>query len=240
MTTVKHIISEIVHPRQKTRVEAGQFFISWNGVPTLAYRGFSPVLLDIKKEITTRLPCLKKENSGSKWPKTTLGALRDERTLSMDDLFTLRDICDSMNPLLQNLTFKIDKLDIVIFYCRSLEQRLLTAPIPLAGQEDTTPPPWEHLDKVSATMKQFARDCLSDYLPVIQKPGNRESHYRDPFIEATLIYDLEDIPEAVTKFREKVDQELPGMYCWFDDKSLHMTVRALAGSFQSTIGAQRT
>lgn len=225
--TEKQIIRDIVQAHQKTRVEAGQFFISWNGVPTLAYKGFSPVLLDIKKAIASRVSCLQEENSGSRWPKITLGALCDDRTLCLKDLITLRDICDSLNPALHNCILKINKLDIVLFYCRSFEQRLLTESIPLADPEDTSPPSRDHLDEVSVIMKQFSRDRLQNYLPDVQKPGHRESHYRNPCIEATLVHDLTMVPEAIHGFREEVDRKLPGMYCWFDDKSLHMTVRAL-------------
>ena len=32
---------------------------------------------------------------------------------------------------------------------------------------------------------------------------------------------------AVGRFRRRVDAELPGMYAWFDDASLHITLRAL-------------
>lgn len=225
--TKKHIIRDIVQEHQKTMVGAGQFFISWNGVPTLAYKGFSPVLLNIKKTIASLIPCLHRENPGSRWPKTTLGALCDNITLTLDHLVTLRDICDSMNPLLQNLIFSIQKLKIVLFYCRSLEQRLSTESIVLAGPEDTSPPPGNHLQEVSVIMNQFSRNNLHDYLPYVQKPGHRESHYRDPFIEATLVYDLEQVPGEIMEFRERVNRKLPGMFCWFEDESLHMTVRAL-------------
>ena len=31
----------------------------------------------------------------------------------------------------------------------------------------------------------------------------------------------------VRKFRDRVAAELPGLYTWFDDSSLHVTLRAL-------------
>jgi hypothetical protein len=31
----------------------------------------------------------------------------------------------------------------------------------------------------------------------------------------------------VRKFRDRLDAELPGLYTWFDDSSLHVTLRAL-------------
>jgi hypothetical protein len=32
---------------------------------------------------------------------------------------------------------------------------------------------------------------------------------------------------AIRSFRQQVDAALPGMYSWFDDASLHITVRAI-------------
>ena len=224
--TEKHIIRHIVAAHQKTQVKASEFFISWNGVPTIAYKGFSPALLQIKEEITSHFSSLCKENPGSKWPKTTLGALHDNKTLSMDDLITLRDICDLLNPELQNYMLHINTLEIVLYYCRSLEKRLFTESIPLANPKDTFPPHPNHLKDISGIMKQFSRAKLCDYLPSVQKPGHRESYYRDPCIKATLIYDLKETPPVITQFRNNVDKKLPGMYCWFNNDSLHMTVRA--------------
>ena len=35
------------------------------------------------------------------------------------------------------------------------------------------------------------------------------------------------LPALVAAFRARVDRELPGMYAWFADESLHVTLRAL-------------
>ncbi len=37
------------------------------------------------------------------------------------------------------------------------------------------------------------------------------------------------LTEIINQFRQQVDQLLPGMYAWFDDSSLHVTIRALMG-----------
>jgi hypothetical protein len=37
------------------------------------------------------------------------------------------------------------------------------------------------------------------------------------------------LTEVINQFRQQVDQFLPGMYAWFDDSSLHVTIRALMG-----------
>ena len=35
--------------------------------------------------------------------------------------------------------------------------------------------------------------------------------------------------QAVQRFRERVDAAIPGMYAWFADCSLHVTLRAIMG-----------
>jgi len=221
-------LTDIIAQAPKTTVQLGQFFVSWNGVLTLAYKGFSPSLLQVKRAITESLQGLRQENDGSRWPKTTLGALRDGKTLSLGDLFKLRTICDTYNPDLEGPPFPIDTLSIVLFHCRSLERRISTEAVALGEPRETESPPAEELESVAEVMRQFDQSNIVKYLPNVQRPGNRKSHYRTPFVEATLVYDLETVPKPVRQFRDAVDQELPGMYCWFDDASLHMTVRALA------------
>lgn len=232
----KHIVRSIVEKYPKSIMEVGEFFISWNGVATLAYRGFNPILLNIKREIETNIPGLNPENSGSKWPKTTLGALRDDRTLSWDDALKLRQICDQFKPKLQGIKLEVDSLSIVLFHCRSLERRLSTEVVPLKDPRDTEVSSIDHSKKnvsdhakfVVNTMDQFSSARLLEYWPNLQNKGNRESHYRAPFIEATLVFDIVSVPDVIGEFRRAVDDKLQDLYCWFKDESLHMTVRALA------------
>jgi hypothetical protein len=49
------------------------FFVSWQGVLTLAYRGFPQQLVQLKQQITDFYQGLPKESPGSKWPKTRCG-----------------------------------------------------------------------------------------------------------------------------------------------------------------------
>jgi hypothetical protein len=46
------------------------FFVSWQGVLTLAYRGFPAPLAQLKQQITDFFQGLPRESPGSKWPKT--------------------------------------------------------------------------------------------------------------------------------------------------------------------------
>ena len=42
-------------------------------------------------------------------------------------------------------------------------------------------------------------------------------------------YKKNDLLKIIRAFREEVDKILPDMYAWFEDSSLHVTVRALMG-----------
>ena len=53
------------------------YFVAWNGVLTLVYEGFPPVLAGIKARLNEE-DGLPPENFGSRWPKTTLAALHDD------------------------------------------------------------------------------------------------------------------------------------------------------------------
>lgn len=229
-----NLVKSIVGSMPATSVKAREFFISWSGVATLAYEGFSPVLLDIKEHIETGIPGIAQEKPGAKWPKTTLGALKNGVTCTRDDAYALRDICDEMNKKVaaEDIVFEICELAVVVFQCRSLEKRLMTAPIALRNREvpalDDTPPK-EHLRKVERTMAQFARSTIDAYLKEgLQREGNREDHYRVTHIESTLVFDLlEQQPRYIQEFIDAVNLRLPGHYCWFAEKSRHMTVRGL-------------
>jgi hypothetical protein len=232
MTTDLQILTSIIENQPATIVKPREFFIAWSGVPTLAYNGFSPTLLAIKREIEARVPGIKKENPGSVWPKTTLGALRDDKKLSWEEAVVLRRICDEFNREIErdNVTFKIEGLTVVLFSCRSLERRLSSTVIRLSGSNDAVDhdPPASHLDEVESTMREFSESVLHRYWPDPLRDGNRESHYRADHIEATLVFDLKQQPSYIDDFIRSVDASVRGSYCWFAAESRHMTVRALA------------
>ena len=56
--------------------------------------------------------------------------------------------------------------------------------------------------------------------PRAERPGLRARGVRE-------IIDRKAVLAAVTWFRARVDAALPGMYAWFEDASLHITLRAL-------------
>ena len=74
-------------------VEPYAFFISWQGVLTLAFAGFPPAIVDMKERIAAQHPALPAESPGSKWPKSSLACLHDGITLTVEQFNTLNQLC---------------------------------------------------------------------------------------------------------------------------------------------------
>ena len=98
------------------------YFVAWNGVLTLVYTGFPPLLAKVKAQLNEPVHGLKPENFGSKWPKTTLGALNDDAPpLTLDDLTSLRKLCEEHATKLTRLVLPIETLSFVAYKQRGLE-----------------------------------------------------------------------------------------------------------------------
>ena len=208
------------------------FFVARSGVLTLAYEGFSETLLDIKDEIDERIPELQPENPGSRWPKTTLAALKPGMTLTRDDVYALRRLCDNWNDAIHEdgRDFVVDQLAVVLFINRSLERRMLTAPIALQTPHlSIDPPPSDHAQAVHRILDQFELEHLADYMEDILYGPIRSSDYRMSHPEATLVYDLpQEQPFYLRGFSAAVERTLPDYYDWFSTETRHVTVRALS------------
>ena len=131
------------------------------------------------------------------------------------------------------------------YECRSLERvvsehvvRLRDAGTTLGlGVSESTqrrrnldPPSAAELAVVDEVVAQFSdpeRDKAAYFFDAA-RDGSRESHYRGTKLGATLVARVGDVlPSAVKRFKRRVDDALPGMYAWFDQESLHCTVRGL-------------
>ncbi len=221
-----------------TAVEAGQFFLSYNSVMTLAYDSFSRTLLNVKSHVESAMQGrLRPENPGSKWPKTTLGCLVKDAVPTEGAIRDLRNICSDFTARLRALSeddrrVPIGELKVVVFSCRTLERRLLSLAVRLnaAVLADDTPPQ-VHTDFVNEVMAQFAEAKHADYYPKLHPKGRTcDAYYHQDHVEATLITDVSLSDKArwiVDAFTKEVDSRLPGLYEWFDKSSWHLTVRAL-------------
>ena len=203
------------------------YFVAWNGVLTLVYAGFPPVLAGIKARLNEE-DDLPPENFGSRWPKTTLAALHDDAPpLSLAELTSLRALCEEHASKL-SLRVPVSSLSFVSYDQRGLESVRERSDVALGSAVDDSEPSAEEQARVRGVLDEWSD--LETYLPRVNAPGSRISSYREASPQgSTLVAFIgtSELRELVAQFRSAVDALLPGRYAWLDDASLHCTVRAL-------------
>ncbi|HNW74280.1 MAG TPA: hypothetical protein PKN44_11690 [Bacteroidales bacterium] len=238
MRTDLAFINDLSKKFGPTQISISQFFLSNNSVIALAYSAFSRTLIELKSYVDDEFKgSINSENPSSKWPKTTLGCLTSDKSLSESEVNVLRDLCTNYsNRIISleelDLIQKINSLQLVVFGCRSLENKLFSLTIPLNGDKyaDDTPPPL-HSQFVKEVISQFSKENHDLYFPKLNPNGRTiNSHYRNFHVETTLIAEItlpERVKEIVFAFRNAVDKSFPDVYQWFDESSWHLTLRAL-------------
>lgn len=219
------------------------FFVSWQGVLTLAFTGFPPALVELKSNIYEACPELPPENPGSKWPKTTLGAVRDRKRLTPEQLTTLNAICKEESAAFTEtdrvkdaLRIWVDRVAVALYSCRSLQRLLISHEVLLDTTVDPRPVDPIEQERVQSIVEEAYGD---DYWFAASRDGNRAEHYTGQCVGATLMHKLAAfnsttdslsaplLPGIMKKFRDRVERELPDVYHFFPESSLHVTLRAL-------------
>lgn len=183
------------------------FFVSWQGVLTLAYSGFPPQLAALKAALAdAHGDALPKESPGSRWPKTSLGAVRDGRRLTPEQLSALLRVCREEGQELfggecaSRAAVEVRDLSVLTYECRSLERVVARQRLALlggggggndggngAGPLDASPPAEEEVARVAAVLAE-ADD--PDYWYHASRDGGREAHYRSPAPGVTLVHEI--------------------------------------------------
>ena len=204
------------------------YFVAWNGVLALVYKGFPPVLAGIKARLNEE-DDLPPENFGSRWPKTTLAALKDDAPpLSLAELTSLRALCEEHASQL-SLRVPVSSLSFVSYDQRGLESVRERSDVALGSTVDDSEPSDAEQARVRGVLDEWSD--LETYLPRVNAPGSRISSYREASPQgSTLVAFIgtSELRELVAQFRSAVDALLPGRYAWLDSASLHCTVRALS------------
>ncbi len=228
-TTLARIVAR--HPA--TNLIPRAFMIAWHGVPILAYQGFSPSLAGLKQNIRRTLRQLPPEAPGSRWPKTTLGALPDERPIGLNELRQLRALCHRMTAELVATAkmVPVTSLEWVEYECRSLERRSETLTMPLKqtpAPPIETPEPGER-QRVETILRGLCSANLAAYLSLVNRTGHRVDHYRLRSIGRSLVFDLADkAPALIETFISEVEGIMPGRYAWFVPGRRHVTIHRLS------------
>lgn len=231
-TTDQHLQSvvEVVNRCPSTVLAPRAFFFSPDGVPLLVYRGFASGILQLQQQLS-QLPGIIPVGKFAEFPKTTLGAVAADRTrLSRTDLGRLWEIAERYNREISAVDWQlpVNQLSVVIFETRSLERRIKTYQVSLDQRAVDLTIAEENRQYVEQQLAAFSGDRLDDFHAKMTACGYRRTHYRELYLESTLVFDLPlPHPPYVDAFIEAIDRELPGMFCWFGRHSRHATIRAL-------------
>jgi hypothetical protein len=213
-----------------------KFLISYQGVLVLCFDGFSNEMIFLKDFLTNNCKELADENMGSKWPKITLGCLKDGKSLTKIQAEKLNDLCEKMSKELLSKEWKsidLEPLSIVHFRCRDLNPKNCISSIELISSNNKKQKLTNNNDENNNMEKKFASSNLSSHLYVEEKvlkeiqdfdnyfkkitiQGNRESHYCIPMqnekTELTMVFRLgkeqQENFNLIEKFRKAIKQEL--------------------------------
>lgn len=228
-----HRYSEVVRTACRavtpTSLRPEAFFVARFGVLTLAYSGWPESLAGLKTVLAAALPSVPAENPGSRWPKTTLAALRDGERLSEEDVVQLREAtAEATTCLFRNPgPIPVDFLSVVELGDRAMERVGRVESIRLEGERDAGTVARASRVAVNAVLAQWKREGLSRYVPDLMAEGHRESHYRGGLHEVSLLVHIGDGIPCTQPFRDAVEARLPGRYAWLQPAAYHVTLRTL-------------
>jgi len=203
-------------------------------VLTLAFESWPAELTVVKRQVSN-VPEFKeaKENFGTRWPKVSLAALRDDAPdISMKDLKELTDACREFDAQLQNLVLRLTGVSIVVMSSRSLEHHLVRIDYPFSKPQDEGAEQIYDEESFEIVREVVAEtERLQDYIAKVNQPGNRCQHYNSSiWTESTLVCFIsieQEFSEVLDLFRARVESVLPDMYEWMPRKCLHLSLRAL-------------
>lgn len=191
---------------------------------TLAFTGFPDGILNVKEQL--ELLNIGSEAPGSKWPKTTIGY--KSRAMSLEELCRIKDICTDFNSIVFNLSILVDKLHFTMFTRRDLSKLLVCEVLDL-GVPALNEFKQESIDRVKNVLSEFTYGNLATYIDKVNSPGHGPEHYSEACIDSTIVHFIESdyLKQLIIKFQNAVDKQLPGLYSWAPQDSLHVTIRGI-------------
>lgn len=216
-----------------------KYLVSYNGVICVVYRQWDVNALTIKHYINqyANNQQLSDENSGSKFPKTTVACLHDHQQLTIDQLNRLRSICIKYNIALHDLSqhIHINQIDVVTMLNRSLTRILHKSTVNLSDVSHTAQSMSDNAEYVESVLNEFYCGDINEYIDKVNGSNGRYSHYMNTHIETTCIAPLiqhnsavQHLLSVIYRLSDEVNQHLPGMYHFIDPHVLHVTLRAIS------------
>ncbi|KNC85654.1 hypothetical protein SARC_02175 [Sphaeroforma arctica JP610] len=225
-------LHHLIENTETSALEFRSFFVAWDGVLVAAYNAFTPALQLLKDSINANNEIvLQAENHGSRWPKTTLGAIKDDHPpLSLSELKMLREICITQSAAMDHRPVQVDSLDLVDFESRNLEKVVNKVHFDLSTVNVSASTEVSDASKavVEQVLSEFFGSTDEEYLPCVKANRNRYSSYSQRQNGSTLVHLLNmEFAAQMRAFKSAIDLAFPGKYCWFAEDSLHITVRGL-------------
>lgn len=147
----------------------------------------------------------------------------------------------------------VDSASIAVYENRSLEKLISFQTVQFCSARSDDGPDDAQKSIVESILSEAEEE---DYHKAVAREGHRASHYTMPALGVTLMHsfiqtpgagfprghiaraglrergmqeimDRQVILKAIHEFQDQVDQVLPGLYRWFSDTSLHITLRAI-------------
>ena len=216
-------VQDKIKETRRTFIDPGAFFVSWQGAMTLVFTGFPEPLRELKAFLNL-ISGVAEENFGSRWPKITLGCLKESITLEEDQFKKLTALAQEYGQRLQESGWRmpVDALRVVVLGNRQLSKRLIDYEIKLTNPVDETGPIEEELLRIDPFLKQgiLEGEAFLKELRGVNVPGGRQSRSEEDHVETSLVCQAKDLPPAVNEFKQAVDKLLPNYYVWFPEESL--------------------
>eukprot|EP00804_Cyclotella_cryptica_P000149 CCRYP_017474-RA/>CCRYP_017474-RA protein AED:0.03 eAED:0.03 QI:614/1/1/1/0/0/2/81/267 len=227
----------------KIVLQPHSFFVSWNGVLCLVFRGFPLSLEKLKSHLNNECSAIgyRNENSGSKWAKVTLAFVREQsevHPLTLEKFQVLKEICRDCSTPFTNKTELVPTttVSLVEYEWRSLEKISRTKEFELSYTCDETSAGIELSPEQQAKTHQVLLEWDEDesYLKNVNTPGAPyrlgSTSVQCNRLTCVTFLDLKSNPnvwQAICNFRCKIDETFPGRHEWLKDESLHCTIRAM-------------
>ena len=235
--------SSTIHPatsstnnNNNVSLQPKSFFLSWNGVLCLIFRGFPIAIEQFKDHLnqTCDNSGYPKENFGSQWAKVTLAYVREDAPpLSLEEFCRLKQICiECSRAFTQECLIPIHTVSLVEYEWRSLEKihRVKHFDVPsIMTNNDVSGVPNKQHAKTNKVLSEW--DDETTYLTNFNAKG---APYRQTLpsngLTCVAFLDVQSvsvIKQAVSKLRGMLDEEFKDRYVWLEEDSLHCTIRAM-------------
>jgi hypothetical protein len=209
--------------------------VSYSGVLTFAFAGFPAAAENLKRNLN-QISRLTRENQGSTWAKTTLGALKVGANLSCEDYLAMIQFFQQFRVEHSYRSMHVVRnMSLVLLGRRDLQEVVTSYTHQLTLPVDTNPPSTDMINRTQSVFAEALDDpqrYWQERLSVIDRDCFH--YFRDDLpLEWSLVHFLgQESPfvPLLKDFRSAFRTQLPQIFDrfhWFEDHCLHVTYRSM-------------